>query len=117
VGLLAWQMQKLREFGDLVIDRDALLTNTSIYWFTGTAGSSSWFMYGTERFAWPSGQKAVPTGVYGGGPSLVRRLAEEQNTITHWPQGNPGGHFPAMHEPQALAADIRTFFAPLSGVA
>ena len=52
-----------------------------------------------------------------GGPSLVRRLAEEQNTITHWPPGNPGGHFLAMHEPQAPAADIRTFFAPLGGVA
>ncbi|MEU8613438.1 epoxide hydrolase family protein [Actinoplanes sp. NPDC048791] len=113
VALLAWHMQKMKEFGDLVIDRDLLLTNTSIYWFTGTAASSSWFMYDTPAFAWPKGQKAVPTGVYAGGLPLFRRLAEEQNTITHWPAGNPGGHFVALHEPAALAADLRTFFAPL----
>jgi len=110
VALLAWQAQKLKEFGDLVIDRDLLLTNTCVYWFTGTSGSSSWFMYNNRAFAWPRGQRAVPTGVYAGGPPLVRRLAEQQNKITHWPTGNPGGHFLAMHEPEALAADLRTFF-------
>ena len=113
VALLAWHMQKMRDFGDLVIDWDLLLTNTSIYWFTGTAASSSWFMYDTAAFAWPKGQTAVPTGVYAGGPPLFRRLAEQQYTITHWPTGNPGGHFVALHEPAALAADLRTFFGPL----
>jgi pimeloyl-ACP methyl ester carboxylesterase len=124
-GLLAWITQKFKEFTyvvptpDQAIDRDQILTNASLYWFTGTSGSSSWPMY--ERltiaedgtFAWPKGQKRVPSGVYGGGSALMRRLAERDNTIVHWPQGNTGGHFVAMELPLAHAADIRAFFAPL----
>ncbi len=125
VGLLAWLTHKFKEFAfmaktpDQVIDRDHMLTNASVYWFTGTAGSSSWPMY--ERvtlapdggFAWPKGQKRVPSGVYGGGSPLMRRLAERDNTIVHWPEGNPGNHFVAMEQPQAHAADISAFFAAL----
>ena len=107
----------MAETPDQVIDRDHMLTNASVYWFTDTAGSSSWPMY--ERltlaadggFAWPKGQKRVPSGVYGGGSPLMRRLAERDNTIVHWPEGNPGNHFVAMEQPQAHAADIRAFFA------
>lgn len=64
-------------------------------------------------FAWPTGQRRVPSGVYGGGSALMRRLAERDNTIVHWPQGNPGSHFVAMDEPLAHAADIRAFFGGL----
>ncbi|MGW4502426.1 epoxide hydrolase family protein [Micromonospora sp. NPDC004336] len=125
VGLLAWMTQKFKEFTitaatpEQVIDLDLILTNVSLYWFTGTSGSSSWLMYegatvaGDGGFAWPKGQKRVPSGVYGGGSALMRRLAERDNTIVHWPQGNPGGHFVAMEEPLAHAADIRAFFAKL----
>ncbi|MFI2279149.1 epoxide hydrolase family protein [Nocardia beijingensis] len=120
VGLLAWLMQKFTEFAPLadrvedVIDRDQLLTNAGLYWFTGTAASSSWPMYnglGDGGFTWPKGQKAVPTGTYGGGSALMRRLAERDNTIVHWPEGNTGNHFIAMECPEAHVADIRAFFA------
>ena len=125
VGLLAWVVQKFKEFTYLVptpeqaIARDLILTNVSLYWFTGTSGSSSWPMY--ERltiaddggFAWPEGQRRVPSGVYGGGSALMRRLAERDNTIVHWPEGNTGGHFVAMELPLAHAADIRAFFSAL----
>ncbi|RKR90833.1 pimeloyl-ACP methyl ester carboxylesterase [Micromonospora pisi] len=119
VGALAWMTQKFKEFSvtgelpDRTIDRDLLLTNVSLYWLTGTFGSSSWPMYDSTGFGWPEGQKAVPTGVYSGPPGF-RRLAERDNTIVHWPQGNPGGHhFVAMEQPDHVAADLRTFFAPL----
>jgi epoxide hydrolase len=114
---LAWLAHKFFEFNasgrplDQVIDRDLFLTNVSVYWFTGTFGSSSWPMYDSTRFAWPTGQKAAPTGVYSGPPG-IRRLAERHNTIVHWPDDNPGGHhFIAMDQPGALAADLRAFFA------
>ncbi|MFG2192078.1 epoxide hydrolase family protein [Streptomyces sp. NPDC048639] len=121
VAQLAWMMQKFQEFtptADLpeqAIDRDLLLTNATVYWLTGTSGSSSWFSYDSDRFVWPEGQAEVPTGVYSGGPALFRRLAERRNKIVHWPEGNPGGHFVAMEEPDHLAADIRTFFAGVTG--
>ncbi|MGS2804842.1 epoxide hydrolase family protein [Nocardia sp. MW-W600-9] len=122
VALLAWLMQKFQEFtpmADLaedVIDRDHLLTNAAIYWFTQTAGTSSWPMYDGLReggFGWPTGQNLVPTGVYGGGSPLMRTLADRDHKITHWPAGNPGNHFVAMEEPLAHVTDIRTFFADL----
>ncbi|MEV6238735.1 epoxide hydrolase family protein [Lentzea sp. NPDC051838] len=117
-GLLGWLMQKFQEFTptaalpDLVIDRDDMLTNASIYWFTNTAASSSWFMYNNTRFAWPTGQQAAPTGVYHGAPG-IRRLAERTNHVVRWGEGNPGGHFVAMEQPKAHAEDIIEFFAEL----
>lgn len=121
VALLAWMVQKFHEFTpsaelpEHAIDLDHVLTNTSLYWFTGTTGTSSWPMYEGLRpgggFAWPRGQDEVPSGVYSGGPALLRRLAERHNRIVHWPEGNPGDHFVAMEVPEAHAADVRAFFA------
>jgi pimeloyl-ACP methyl ester carboxylesterase len=118
-GALAWMVHKFHEFNptgkplEQVISRDQLLTNVSVYWLTGTFGSSSWPMYDSSRSSWPEGQKAVPTGVYSGPPG-IRRLAEQRNTISHWPEDNPAGHhFIAMDQPGPLAADIRAFFANL----
>ncbi|MGW1997515.1 epoxide hydrolase family protein [Embleya sp. NPDC001921] len=117
IAQLAWLAHKFHEFmvivdgPDKCIDRDQFLTNATVYWLTGTSASSSWFMYENSEFHWPKGQSEVPTGVYVG-PPAIRRLAERENTIIHWPETNPGkGHFPAMEVPQALAADLGDFFA------
>jgi epoxide hydrolase len=119
IGALAWMMQKFQDFNagarpaDQVIDRDLILTNVSLYWLTGTFGSSSWPYYDTTSSAWPEGQAEVPTGVYSGPPG-IRRLAERHNTIVHWPDGNPGSHhFVAMEVPDAVAGDMRAFFGRL----
>jgi epoxide hydrolase len=116
-GALAWIVQKFHEFNhtgkplDQVISRDQMLTNVSVYWLTGTFGASSWPMYDSSQSSWPTGQKTAPTGVYSGPPG-IRRLAEQHNTIIHWPEDNPvGHHFIAMDQPGPLAADIRAFFA------
>ncbi|MFG6197029.1 epoxide hydrolase family protein [Nonomuraea sp. JJY05] len=52
VGQLAWIMEKFKELTDPVeglpedsLDRDLMLTNVTIYWLTGTAGSSAQFYY------------------------------------------------------------------------
>jgi pimeloyl-ACP methyl ester carboxylesterase len=117
---LAWMMQKFQEFSgtgpvEQVIDRDLILTNASLYWLTGTFGSSSWPMYDTTSSSWPEGQAMVPTGVYSGPPG-IRRLAERQNTIVHWPEDNPSGHhFVAMDVPDHLARDMREFFGKVGG--
>ncbi|MCP9622789.1 epoxide hydrolase 1 [Nocardia otitidiscaviarum] len=122
VGLLAWLVHKFTEFAPLAdhledaVERDHLLTNISLYWFTNTAATSSWPMYnglGDDGFAWPKGQRLVPMGVYGGGSALMRRLAERDNLIAHWPEGNTGNHFVAMELPEMHTADIRAFFAKM----
>ncbi|GAA4939521.1 hypothetical protein GCM10023224_21300 [Streptomonospora halophila] len=115
-ALLGWLVHKFEEFSmaaeplDEVIDRDLLLTNASLYWFTQSAGTSSWPMYETGEFGRPQGQDRVPTGVYAG-PPAIRRLAERDNRIEHWPEGNTGRHhFVAMESPGPYANDMRVFF-------
>jgi hypothetical protein len=116
VGLLAWQLHKFKEFDffadtpDQSIDRDLLLANATLYWLTGSEGTSSWPMYDSTAFAWPRGQKAAPTGVWSGPPG-VRALAERDNTIVHWPEDHVSGHFVAMEKPAAFAEDLKAFFA------
>ncbi|WP_127355541.1 hypothetical protein [Actinacidiphila soli] len=45
------------------------------------------------------------------GPPAIRRPAERDNTVIHWPESNPGRHhFVAMTTPGARAADLRDFF-------
>jgi epoxide hydrolase len=117
VAALAWMVQKFTEFStsaeplDEVLDRDALLTNVSVYWFTRTFGSSSWPMYDSTGFAWPAGQTLAPTGVFTGPPG-IRRFAERTNRIIHWPEHNHSRHhFVAMEAPEAMAADMAEFFA------
>ncbi|WP_460697042.1 epoxide hydrolase family protein [Nocardia thraciensis] len=121
VAALGWMLQKFHDFSaagalDEAIDRDALLTNASLYWFTETFGTSAWSYYATGEFAWPTGSATVPTGVYSGDAPSIRRLAERTAKIVHWPQGNPAGHhFIAMDRPDAYATDLRTFFGVVDG--
>ncbi len=42
----------------------------------------------------------------------IRSLAERDNTnIQHWSEYERGGHFAVLENPEAIVADLRTFFA------
>jgi pimeloyl-ACP methyl ester carboxylesterase len=121
-GQLAWIMDKFREWTypravlpDQIIDRDVLLTNATIYWLTGTAGSAAYVGYAQEG-SWgvPRANSGVPTGAIVFADDVgIRRYAETENTITRWVDVDRGGHFAALEEPAALTADIRKFFRDL----
>ena len=122
-GQLAWIAEKFRAWtdGDLpddAVDRDQLLTNITLYWLTGTAGSSARLYFeAANSGTWgPPQYSAAPTGVavfpYEIAPS-VRRFAEQSNNIVHWSEFDRGGHFAAMEEPDLLVPDIRAFFQKL----
>ncbi|MEO3750615.1 hypothetical protein [Streptomyces sp. B6B3] len=114
VAALAWTAQTFHEFNtadrplDQVLDRDLFLTNVTLYWLTGTFGTSSWPMYDSAAgLAWPTGRKTAPTGVLDGSLPAVRRLAERHTTILHWPADNHAEHhLVALERPEALAADL-----------
>jgi pimeloyl-ACP methyl ester carboxylesterase len=122
VGQLAWVMDRFREWThprealpDEVIDRDRLLINVSLYWFTRTAGSSAYVGYAQEA-GWGAGKpnSGVPTGVIAFAHDVgIRRYAEPENTIVRWTDVDTGGHFAALEEGTALTDDIRTFFRGL----
>jgi microsomal epoxide hydrolase len=122
-GQLAWITEKFYEWTDgglphEAVDRDQLLTNVTLYWLTGTAGSSARLYYETARSrAWnPAARSEVPTGVAVFPREIapaIRRFAEPANNITHWSEFDRGGHFAAMEVPDLLVGDVREFFRPL----
>jgi hypothetical protein len=67
-GQLAWIAEKFGEWTDgglTAVDRDQMLTNISVYWLTGTAGSSArlYFEAARSRGWGPPVPSAAPTGV------------------------------------------------------
>jgi len=123
VGQLAWIVEKFHDWTDNegvpedAVDRDRMLTNVSIYWFTRTAGSSA-ALYKEQAASWGQQKPStVPTGVAVFPHDLsrpVRSLAEKLiPSIVHWTEFDRGGHFAAMEEPDLLVQDIRKFFGSL----
>ncbi|MEV7043845.1 epoxide hydrolase family protein [Amycolatopsis sp. NPDC051061] len=117
-GQLAWIAEKFRSFSNTtadLIDRDDLLADVSIYWFTETANSSA-RLYAALTGGWgaPPASNTVPTGVAVFPDDIglpIRTLAERTDKIVHWTEFPRGGHFPALEEPDALIGDIREFFS------
>lgn len=118
VGQLAWIVEKFqtwtnptRRTPDESVDRDQLLTNASLYWFTRSGASSAQFYYEAEHSGldWLASSE-VPSGwaVFDTHP-LVRRTMDPWGATAHWSEFAEGGHFPAMEEPELLAGDIRAF--------
>jgi epoxide hydrolase len=122
-GQLAWIVEKFGEWTDdglphEAVDRDQLLTNVTVYWLTGTAGSSARLYYESSRSqAWgPPAPDGVPTGVAVFPREIVspiRRFAELADRIVRWTEFDRGGHFAAMEVPDLLVGDVREFFRPL----
>ena len=124
-GQLAWIVEKFKEWTDSAaelpedaVDRDHILTDVSVYWFTSTAGSSANLYYESahDPSAWaPKERSPVPTGVavFTSLDVAIRRFAEQGNTIVHWSEFDRGGHFAAMEAPDLLVGDVRTFFRRL----
>jgi microsomal epoxide hydrolase len=125
VGLAAWIVEKFRAWSDCGGDverrftKDVLLTNIMLYWVTGAINSSFWPYYARFHSAWPISQERpvrAPTA-YASFPCEIlhppRSLAERFYDIRRWTAMPAGGHFAALEEPEALAADVRAFFRDL----
>jgi pimeloyl-ACP methyl ester carboxylesterase len=123
VGLAAWLVDKYRDWsdcdGDLEsrFDRDTLLTILTLYWVTGSIGSSF-----RQYFDWEHNTArpriTVPTAVtLSTEPSMAnlpRTIAERACTdLRFWHEPGRGGHFMPWEEPDLLAADLTTFFTSL----
>jgi len=118
VAQLAWIVEKFREWTDpaaelpeQAVDRDQLLANVSLYWFTRTGASAANFLYeAAHSIEW-----LAPTGTPQGwavfaADGIVRRLLDPEERIEHWSEFQRGGHFAAMEAPDLLVDDLRKFF-------
>lgn len=112
-GWLAWVTQLYRD----ALDRDAILTDASAYWLTGTIGSSIRRYYEdahtTDK---PEGPTTTPTGVaiFPYDFQSIRKFAERDHAnIVSWNRYDRGSHFATRDATDLLVADIRAFFRPL----
>ena len=122
VGQLAWIVDKFHDWTDpakpipdQAVDRDHLLTNVTLYWFTGT-GATSAHQYYEARLSpeVPQVRSTVPTGiaVFPTDPN-IRRVADREHTVVRWTEYDRGGHFAALEAPDLLIKDLRAFFRTL----
>jgi epoxide hydrolase len=117
---LAWIADGFREWTaatqvpEDAVDRDTMLTNVTLYWLTGTAGSSArYYKEGTESWGEPEPPSPVPTAVAVFPHDIfvpIRRLAERNHNIVRWTRFDRGGHFSALEQPDLLVGDLRASF-------
>jgi pimeloyl-ACP methyl ester carboxylesterase len=126
VGQLAWIAEKFFEWSDSAkspedaVDRDRMLTDVSIFWFTATAGSSANFYFDNADIL-PTAPTPppvppplpVPLGVAvypADSAQPIRQFADRQYpNIIHWNELERGGHFAALEQPCLFVADLRRF--------
>ena len=118
VAQLVWIAEKFKEWTDPeaelpedAVDRDQLLTNVSLYWFTRTGASAANFLYEAAH----SSEWLAPSGTPQGwavfaADAIMRRLLDPEQQIEHWSQFERGGHFAAMEAPDLLVEDVRAYF-------
>jgi microsomal epoxide hydrolase len=123
VGLAAWIVEKFRAWSDCGgnierrFSKDVLLTNVMLYWVTGAINSSFWPYWARRHEPWPLSEQTpvrAPTA-YASFPKEIlhppRAWVESvYPNLRRWSMMPAGGHFAALEEPEALAADIRAFF-------
>lgn len=125
-GLAAWMVEKFHAWSDgsapfeRRIDRERMLANISLYWFTGAIGSSFWPYFANRHgpSLIPKGEMVdVPLG-YAEFPAEVVRpprsvAARVFGDIRRWSVMPRGGHFAALEQPELLAGEIAAFFRDL----
>jgi len=128
-GLAGWLADKYYRLGDTdktdtmegMIARfpfDTILTQLSIYWFTGTINSANTLykagpaegsasLKPGEMVTVPTAYSEYPIDTL---PITPRSWAERSYNIVRWRIMEKGGHFAAMEEPELFADDVRDAF-------
>ena len=123
-GQCAWILEKYWSWTDCeghpenVLNRDEMLANISIYWFTNSAASSGrlyWHSFGgataQPNVLIPMGGAIYPKEIF----RASRRWAEDRyKNIVHWSEQPKGGHFAAFEQPEAFVADLRDCFGKMT---
>ncbi|MEU8947793.1 epoxide hydrolase family protein [Streptomyces sp. NPDC048489] len=122
-GLAAWIVEKLRAWSDCdghverSFTKDEILTNITLYWLTGTIGSSMRMYHANAAI--PPGQLSrrveVPSGFSLFRGDIVRpprAWLERTANVVYLNEPERGGHFAPFEEPELYAEELRAFFRP-----
>lgn len=122
VGWMAWLAVKFQDLtdndGDFLhtVDRDAFLTDATLFWVTGTVGSSMRIY----REFHLSASDAIPARLdtpvaYAVFPKEVviapERWIDPLYNVVQRTEMPRGGHFAALEQPDLVVQDLRLFFA------
>jgi pimeloyl-ACP methyl ester carboxylesterase len=132
IGLAAWLTEKFQRWSDCGADldscytKDQLLTNVMVYWVNGNVGESFTPYFDVLNAGAPRwiaeavkqklGSDDVPAAFAMFPKDLShppQEWADRFFNVRRWTEFPRGGHFAALEQPAALAADIREFFRPL----
>jgi pimeloyl-ACP methyl ester carboxylesterase len=125
-GLAAWIVEKLRAWSEGDIEdsftRDEILTNLTIYWLTGTIGSSMRMYHANSAIPPERSQRRVevPSGFSlfpGDFLQPPRAWLERTSNVVRVTEPPRGGHFAPVDEPELYAAELREFFRPYRSAA
>ncbi|KAM0544007.1 hypothetical protein ACHAPJ_012032 [Fusarium lateritium] len=118
VALLAWVGDKMIKWSDTTPDRDLILTNLALYWFSGCYATSI-YVHRTA-FADPESlmnswkSLKVPLGYSSFKYDLAtapERWVKQTEQISWYRMNDKGGHFGALEEPDTLWKDVEDFIA------
>jgi pimeloyl-ACP methyl ester carboxylesterase len=122
-GLAAWLLEKFFAWsdgsGDLTqrFDLDELLTNVSVYWFSGNVAATLRMYRENARLPlrFGSGERINCPLSYAKFPKEIinppREWVERVFDVVRWTEMPAGGHFAALEQPRALASDIHEGFS------
>lgn len=121
VGQLAWMLDKFKAWTwppeampDDVLGAHRVLEHVSLYWFTGTAGTSAYVGYAAPSWGPSPEPSSTPTAFLELAHDIgIRPFVEREHDIQRWTDIDHGGHFAAMEEPRIFVDDIRAFFRGL----
>ena len=122
-GLASWIVEKLRAWSDCDGDverrftKDEILTLVTIYWLTGTIGSSMRMYAANALIRLPQNARRVevPSGFALFAGDVVRpprAWLERMANVVRVTEPPRGGHFAAFEEPEIYAQELREFFRP-----
>lgn len=124
VGWLAWLVERFQDLtdndGDFLhtVDRDAFLTNVTLYWVTGTVGSSMRIYEEHQlsdnhnahgRLETPVAYAVFPKEAV----AAPERWIDLSFNVVQRTEMPRGGHFAALEQPDLMVQDIRLFFSRL----
>ncbi|WP_213816922.1 epoxide hydrolase family protein [Glaciihabitans sp. dw_435] len=122
-GLAAWIVDKYRDWSDCGgdvesrWDRDTLCTVFTLYWVTGSIGTSlrQYFDFALSAarpmITIPAAfTLSAEVGMVGFPRSIAERACSD---IRSWNLPGRGGHFLAFEEPELMAAELTAFFGSL----
>lgn len=129
-GLAAWLVSKYRDWSDCGGDverrfsLDELCDFLTLYWLTGTIGSSIRLYAAEARERWKLGDGeriGVPAAVADFPHEVLRPPREWADRtfsdLRSWTTHDRGGHFAAWEEPELLARDVAAFAATVGTAA